>query len=289
MANSLLLILLLILFIFFTENNVEPKFYKNVDIEKLRQFKIANFKKRFGDTDIFVSHTNSKDIDVNSSIIKMKLNEFCNIMNDNIDYYFKTEDEYDFLNIIGIKKMVIKEFDKIFNNFNNVKRTDCSFWLGGKGSTTGWHVDIEDLSYLYVIEGKKKIQLISPKYNDNMYEKKIFTSFSKWSEIDFKNIDYNKYPKFKDVEIQTYILNDGDAIFIPRNWWHCVENLNETIAITYKIFRTDNVLFYIMEFFRKYYAIFNNYKFNNKNAKEKISKKDLLHMKKLIANNINNH
>jgi hypothetical protein len=55
-----------------------------------------------------------------------------------------------------IKNVVMKEFDKLFDNYSNVLSKDCSFWLGGKGSTTGWHTDIDDLSYLYVIEGKKK-------------------------------------------------------------------------------------------------------------------------------------
>ena len=39
---------------------------------------------------------------MDGNIKKMTLNNFCETMNNDNDWYFKTEDEYDFLNIIGI-------------------------------------------------------------------------------------------------------------------------------------------------------------------------------------------
>ena len=66
-----------------------------------------------------------------------------------------------------------------------------------------------------------------------MYKTNKYFFFSLWSEVDFSNPDYEKYPLYKDVEIKEIILNAGDGIYIPRNWWHCVENLEPTIALTY--------------------------------------------------------
>jgi len=283
---SFFLLVLLIFLLILPSSNEKPILYKALNID-LEQYNFKNLKEKFGNNDIYISHSSSNGIDMDGDIKKTTLNAFCKIMNDEPDWYFKTEDEYDFLNIIGIKNNVIKKFDAIFDNYTNILKKDCSFWLGGKGSTTSWHTDIDDLSYLYVIEGKKKIQFISPKFNEKMYERKIFTNGSKWSEIDFKNIDYKKYPKFKDVKVECYILNAGDAIFIPKNWWHCVENLDETIGITYKIFRQEYMFSFIGKFFRKWYAKYNGYKMYDMNEiiQKKISKKDLIKMKELILKN----
>lgn len=271
----------------------KPKLLTDLNI--LNEYNFENLKRNFGDVEVYISHSNSYSTDMDGNIKKMTLSDFYEIMNINIDWYFKTEDQYDFLNIIGIKKKVIKEFDTIVKQFEDKKLDvlykDCSFWMGGKGSTTGWHTDIDDLSFLYVTEGKKKIHFISPDYNENMYEKKIFTYGAKWSSIDFKNIDYDKYPKFKDVKILTFILNSGDCIYIPKNWWHCVENLEATIGITYKIFRKkQQIISIISEFFRKMYSKIMGYRIYDmeKIITEKIPMVELQEMRKLIAANGSN-
>jgi hypothetical protein len=276
----------------------KPKLLTDLNI--LHEYNFENFKRNFGDVEVYVSQSNSYSTDMDGNIKKMTLNNFCETMNNDNDWYFKTEDEYDFLNIIGIKNKIIKEFDTIIKEFDTIIKQfedkkldvlykDCSFWMGGKGSNTGWHTDMDDLSFLYVTEGKKKIQFISPKYDENMYEKKIFTYGAKWSNIDFKNIDYDKYPKFKDVVVQTFILNSGDCIYIPKNWWHCVENLEATIGITYKIFRKkQQIISNISEFFRKINAKIRGYQIYDmgKIISEKISATELQEMRKLIAANI---
>ena len=32
------------------------------------------------------------------------------------------------------------------------------------------------------------------------------------------------------------------SVFIYRNWWHCVENLEDSIGITYKLYRTKEYI-----------------------------------------------
>ena len=284
----LFVLLFVFVFVFVHFSYEKPRLYKDLNIQNLKKYNIQNLKKNFVKFNIYVSSSKSKDIDMDGNIKKTTLNEYCKSMND-MEWYFKSEGDYDFLNIIGIKNIITKEFDKIFDDFFNILFKDCSFWLGGKGSTTGWHTDIDDLSYLYVIEGKKKIHFVSPKFNEKMYEKKIFTYGARWSEIDFKNVDYKKHPKFKDVEIETYILNAGDCIFIPKNWWHCVENIDETVAITYKIFRHQYIYSQFCEYLRKFHAENNGHHVYDLSEiiKNKIPNKDLMKMKELIMKNKN--
>ena len=259
----IIICILAVLYIYFKKYDLDmsikekPFFYKNLNIELLKKYDFDYFIKNHGDMKILITYSKPETTDMLSGFKKVTLREYClNIMKNNPEWYFKTEDEYDFLALAGIKNEVVEEFDDLFNHYDNIIYKNTSFWMGAKNSTTGWHTDMDDLSYLYVVKGKKKIHLISPKYNDNMYIKKVYTSGSKWSKVNFKDIDYEKYPKFKDVEIETYILNEGDAIYIPKNWWHCVENLEDSIGITYKLYRPFQAIYTMfLEKARKIYYI----------------------------------
>tara|TARA_B110000438_G_C15812244_1_gene650203 strand:- start:2711 stop:3454 length:744 start_codon:yes stop_codon:yes gene_type:complete len=218
------------------------------------------FKENFGDKEVYITFSKSNSIDTNTVFKKVKLSYYLKKMIKDIRWYFKTEDCYDFLNIIGIKKEIMDTFNKYINKDENIYKEknialyDCSFFMGGKGSTTGWHCDMDDLAFLYVVDGKKKIQIVSNEYDDNMYERKIFTAGAKWGEIDFKNIDYVKFPKFKEAKVNTYILEKGDCILIPKRWWHCVENLEDTIGFTYKAYRWGYYYYHVpFELLRRYW------------------------------------
>lgn len=291
----IILILYIILILnYFKNKNNKPHLYKNLNIKNLSYLDFDYFKKNHGDEYIYISYSKSNSVDMVTPIKKIKLIDYCNTLMKDKNWYFKTEDEYDFLNIIGIKKNVLKEFDLLFDVYKKYQiiHKDCSFWMGSKGSTTGWHTDIDDLSYLYVIKGKKKIQLISPKYNYAMYERNIYTENARWSNIDFQNIDYKKYPKFKNVQIYTFILNEGDSMYIPKNWWHCVENLEDTIGITYKIYRWDQaILTFISEIIRKIFYYCKGYKIYDMNEiiLNTLSRKDYNELVQKIINNRYNY
>jgi dTDP-4-dehydrorhamnose 3,5-epimerase-like enzyme len=234
--------------------NTNPLLYKNLNIEFFKKFDFNFFIQNYGDTDIVLTHADWNDVICEHKVVKCK--DYCQqIINQTQSpiWYFKSEDNYDFFHLIGIKKKIIEEFDKIFNKSYYLLAKNTSFWMGPKNSTTGWHTDLDDLSYLYVVKGKKKVSLVNPKYNKYMYPQNMFIQGSKWSKIDFKQVDYDKFPDFKKAKVITYILNEGDALYIPRNWWHCVENLEDTIAITYKLFRYQTVFHTLLEEVRKYY------------------------------------
>lgn len=221
------------------------KLFVSRNCSELDVFNINYFKTNFKNHDILISYSPSNSIDMDTTYKKVKLSEYIDNYIRDKNYYFKTEDQYNFLNEIGLEKRLLTIFR---NNFKHSFRLNdrLSFWLGGKGSTTSFHVDIEDISYLYVIEGKKKVILISPIYYKYMYPVKKYYHYAIYSQIDFKNIDYNKYPLFKKVKSQEIILNEGDCLLIPRNWWHAIENIEDTLAISYKIYRPIFIFFGIL-------------------------------------------
>jgi hypothetical protein len=39
--------------------------------------------------------------------------------------------------------------------------------------------------------------------------------------------DTERYPNLKNTKRQVFILNAGDALIIPKNWWHHVESYED--------------------------------------------------------------
>ena len=250
----------------FIITNNDIVLYKGLNMKEIDKMDFNYFKDNHGDREVYVTFSKSNSIDTNTIFEKVKLSHYLDKMMKDIRWYFKTEDCYDFLNIIGIKKEIMDTFNKYINKDDsmykekNIALYDCSFFMGGKGSTTGWHCDMDDLAFLYVAEGKKRIRIVSNEYDENMYERKIFTAGAKWGEIDFKNIDYEKFPKFKEAKVNTYILEKGDCILIPKRWWHCVENLEDTIGFTYKAYRWDYYYYHVpFELLRRYWYMLKGY------------------------------
>lgn len=251
MARVILILILIFTFYRFLERPDKPKIYKNMHIKNLKHLDFDYFIKNFGDYRILIEKFKNK---FETTTIK----DYCqNILQCNQSGYLKSEDEYDLLKILGIKDQILKEFNTFFDkNVKNIIYRDLGFFMGGKGTVTNWHTDIEDLNYLYVTKGKKRIMLISPIYNDCMYEEKHYSGGARWSNINFKNVDYDKYPKYKNVVVHTYTLNEGDCIYVPKNWWHCVENLEDSIGIVYKIFTINYIYTRFMEKLRMIYNVY---------------------------------
>lgn len=140
---------------------------------------------------------------------------------------------------------LFKAFPKLLKhiNYENIKKNSiyCNIlgWIGPKGSTTDFHVDwAENLNVQ--IKGKKVFYLISPKYNKFMYPNKKFERATLLSNINLKNIDENRFPLFKKAKIIKVILEEGDALYIPRGWWHYVESLTTTINVSFHYWNLIN-------------------------------------------------
>ena len=72
--------------------------------------------------------------------------------------------------------------------------------------------------------------------------------------------DIDKFPKFKEAKVNTYILEKGDCILIPKRWWHCVENLEDTIGFTYKAYRWNYYYYHVpFELLRRYWYMLKGY------------------------------
>lgn len=104
-------------------------------------------------------------------------------------------------------------------------------FFGGKNTTVRFHYDIDASNVLMTqIIGKKRVILVSPEYNRLIYK----LPFSSFSLIDPDNPDYNLFPALKFVKGYDFILNPGDALFMPSRYWHFNTYLEGGMAVSYR-------------------------------------------------------
>ncbi|CAB3396581.1 unnamed protein product [Caenorhabditis bovis] len=103
-----------------------------------------------------------------------------------------------------------------FYNDINIENVERNTWIGPANT----------------IFGKKLIRLCAPKWGRNMYP--IDGILSNTSQIDGEFPDFEKFPKFGKVEeIFETVVGPGDALFIPRGWWHMVKSLTPSISLSH--------------------------------------------------------
>jgi ribosomal protein L16 Arg81 hydroxylase len=100
-------------------------------------------------------------------------------------------------------------------------------WVGAKGSYTTMHQDLMGLINVQII-GRKKWQIVSILDTPRVYNQTTI-----FSQLNTKEIDFNRFPLMQDVKIIEVFVNEGDAIFMPFCWWHTVEALDKSISLSF--------------------------------------------------------
>ncbi|MCX8143258.1 MAG: cupin-like domain-containing protein [Bacteroidia bacterium] len=110
-------------------------------------------------------------------------------------------------------------------------------FIGGKGSITHLHFDIDYSSVLHIqIYGKKKF-LLFPYHQQHLLYRKPFEVLA-WP--DFSNYTsrmeelQTHFPKLKEAKGYEVILNPGEALLMPPGCWHHIEYIETSIAISFR-------------------------------------------------------
>lgn len=108
-------------------------------------------------------------------------------------------------------------------------------WFGPKGTFTPLHHDLTN-NMLIQLYGRKKVTLIPATQVPHIYNDRwVFSEIGNPEEVDLE-----KYPEWKNVTPIECILEEGDALFIPIGWWHCVESLDTSISLSFVNFNAKN-------------------------------------------------
>lgn len=98
----------------------------------------------------------------------------------------------------------------------------CAILIGQKDTSIGLHYDSEhDTAWVAVISGSKQVVLLSPDQEKYLYD----------GHVDCFNPDLEKFPLYANAKPVECILNQGEIIHIPPDWWHQIKNLEDTITL----------------------------------------------------------
>lgn len=107
-------------------------------------------------------------------------------------------------------------------------------WLGPAGTITPLHHDLTN-NLMAQIYGRKLIKLIPAHHMPHIYN-----HLHCYSEVDMDNIDYERYPLFKNANIIELILEPGEILFLPVGCWHYVRGLDISITMSFTNFLFHN-------------------------------------------------
>ena len=115
----------------------------------------------------------------------------------------------------------------------------ANIWLG-RGASTPLHWDASS-NWLVQICGRKQVRLYSPQESARLHPFPVgcgppnasqLVDVEPLTEFDADEmVRYNAaWPGFTDATYQVAELSPGDALFIPKTWWHCTKAFEDRLA-----------------------------------------------------------
>jgi len=167
------------------------------------------------------------------NIVQMTLTKFFKKYNKESLYI---KEDVDFMYKTNLRKRVDM---KMRNYFTNLFLRYYLIWIGSKGTKTGIHKDMDEQNYLLQVYGKKKVILFKSDDDTIFKVRKEKEGTASLSSVDYWNNEL-------DIPKKEVILHAGDILSIPAGWWHCAENLSESIAISCRAESCLNILSYFI-------------------------------------------
>lgn len=110
--------------------------------------------------------------------------------------------------------------------------TSIAAWLGPKGSVTGVHSDDENNISVQIV-GKKRFLLFPPEQRHLLYVNSKYDPGTECADVQADDPDMAEHPLFAQATPFEAVLGAGDALFIPRGWWHHVRSLEASLSVNY--------------------------------------------------------
>ena len=119
-----------------------------------------------------------------------------------------------------------------FDDFLNLtsRSATTGLWFGSNGTDSGLHWDT-DSNFLAQIYGRKKAVLFPPSCSKYLYP---YRDQIRWTPFNAFAPDFEQFPKARYATPHIADLNPGEAIHIPRGWWH--QFISNEVAISINCF-----------------------------------------------------
>jgi hypothetical protein len=115
-------------------------------------------------------------------------------------------------------------------------------YLGPAGSLSQLHQDYWNThAYLAQIRGRKRAILFSPEDSDFLYG----------ARVDPEQPDFGRFPLFDRATAYECVIEPGETLLMPADWWHCVRGLEKSITVSHNFFNESNLTEHMTRILRK--------------------------------------
>ena len=120
---------------------------------------------------------------------------------------------------------------------------DNGIFIGHRGTSIGLHYDLHyKITWIAVISGRKKVTLFAPDQGKYLYE----------GRVNCFNPNLEKFPLYAEAKPVECVLNQGEMLLIPPNWWHQLKNIEDTIALVTSTINEWNYELYYRDLLEKF-------------------------------------
>lgn len=110
-----------------------------------------------------------------------------------------------------------------------------AFWMGPEGSRSGLHADPNGLNIVCQLFGHKRVYVVPPREGARITRSRRFDDGAHTTDLDLWQEPGPGAPWGAEALDSWWIdVGPGDLLYIPRFWWHAVENTSVSVAVSYR-------------------------------------------------------
>lgn len=102
----------------------------------------------------------------------------------------------------------------------------------GRRSYTPMHHHGNAEAAMCQVVGTKTVNLYPPEQSHLMYAFPWYTKIMNFSQVDDRNADLQRFPRFGQAKPITATVRPGEWLFIPVHWWHSVQGSDLSVTVT---------------------------------------------------------
>jgi histone arginine demethylase JMJD6 len=113
-----------------------------------------------------------------------------------------------------------------------------SIYVGPGDTLSKLHIDFwHTHACLSQFAGRKAAVLFSPNDSEFLYH----------GQVDPEKPDFVCFPLLQHATAYECILEPGETLFVPADWWHCVRALDKSITLSHNFFNGSNIAQFMQE------------------------------------------
>ena len=203
-----------------------------------QSWQLAALAERFGDVPVDITDGRASnpnyDMEHKKHIRTVLLREY-------IERIRATEGESNDFYMVANNRNTQKGLAGVFDDialpprlFRDDLAAGSAFWLGPAGTVTPLHHDTSNILFFQLI-GRKRYRMIAP-----LELAVLDGAQAMYAGVDPEKPDLERYPWWSKITVRDFVLEPGDALFIPVGWWHHVRALDVSVSLALNAFRQEN-------------------------------------------------